>query len=131
MCSLLTTPEEATSANKLPLVKQLRHRLAEFPEGVAFLTLALLFVFFAITAENFLGGLALSNVLTYASINGLIVVGVATLMIAGEFDLSVGSTFAVASYVFAITMNHDVAPLSEMSRGLRLEPFSSACRNRD
>ena len=33
------------------------------------------------------------------------------LMISGEFDLSVGSTFAVASYVFALSMNAGVPPL--------------------
>jgi simple sugar transport system permease protein len=42
------------------------------------------------------------------------VIGVAMLMIAGEFDLSVGSTFAVASYVFALSMNAGVPPLLAM-----------------
>jgi simple sugar transport system permease protein len=35
-----------------------------------------------------------------------VVVGVAMLMISGEFDLSVGSTFAVASYIFALSVEN-------------------------
>jgi simple sugar transport system permease protein len=46
---------------------------------------------------------------------GIIVVGVGALMIAGEFDLSVGSNFAVASYVWAILMNAGVPPLAAMA----------------
>jgi simple sugar transport system permease protein len=57
---------------------------------------------------------ALSNILSFASILGIIVVGVAMLMIAGEFDLSVGSTFAVASFVWALSMNAGLAPLPAM-----------------
>jgi simple sugar transport system permease protein len=45
---------------------------------------------------------------------GIMVVGVAMLMIAGEFDLSIGSTFAVASFVFALTMTAGLAPLPAM-----------------
>jgi len=52
--------------------------------------------------------------LSFASIMGIMTVGVALLMIAGEFDLSVGSTFAVASFVFALTMNAGVPPLLAM-----------------
>jgi simple sugar transport system permease protein len=50
--------------------------------------------------------LAISNILTFASITGIVVVGVAMLMISGEFDLSVGSTFAVASYIFALSVEN-------------------------
>jgi simple sugar transport system permease protein len=62
----------------------------ESPEIAAFITLLLVFLFFAFSAPNFLTAYALSNVLTFASIYGIVVVGVA-LMISGEFDLSVGS----------------------------------------
>ena len=46
-----------------------------------------------------------------ASIKGIFVLGVAMLMISGEFDLSVGSTLAVAAYVFAILMEQDYSCL--------------------
>jgi len=90
---------------------RLRYSLANFPEVVALVSFLAVFVFFAVAADNFLTPLAISNILTFASITGIVVVGVAMLMISGEFDLSVGSTFAVASYVFALSMNTGVAPI--------------------
>jgi simple sugar transport system permease protein len=85
---------------------RLRYSLANFPEVVALASFLALFVFFAVAADNFLTPLAMSNILTFASITGIVVVGVAMLMISGEFDLSVGSTFAVASYVFALSVEN-------------------------
>lgn len=82
----------------------IRARLADFPEVVALISFLLLFLFFAFRAENFLSLVSLTNILTIASIKGIFVVGVAMLMISGEFDLSVGSTLAVAAYVFALTL---------------------------
>ena len=52
--------------------------------------------------------------MTIASIKGIFAVGVAVLMISGEFDLSVGSTLAVAGYIFALTLENG------MSAGLAL-----------
>ncbi|MCZ7542127.1 MAG: ABC transporter permease [Anaerolineae bacterium] len=92
-------------------VTHLRYRLTESPELVTLITLIIIFAFFSVAADNFLTMSALSNVLTFASINGVIVLGVATLMISGEFDLSVGATLAVAGYVFVIAINSGVAPL--------------------
>jgi len=95
-------------------VTRLRYRLAEHSELVTLISFTLLFLFFSVAAEHFLTPLALSNILSFASILGIIVVGVAMLMIAGEFDLSVGSTFAVASFVWALSMNAGLAPLPAM-----------------
>jgi simple sugar transport system permease protein len=81
---------------------------------VALISFLLFFIFFAIAAPNFLTPFAQANILTFASISGIMVIGVAMLMIAGEFDLSVGSTFAVASYIFALSMNAGVPPLLAM-----------------
>lgn len=93
---------------------QLRARLANFPEIVALISFLALFVFFAIRAENFLSLVSLTNILTIASIKGIFVVGVAMLMISGEFDLSVGSTLAVAAYIFALTLESGVSPILAM-----------------
>jgi simple sugar transport system permease protein len=96
------------------ITTRLRYGLTNFSEIVALISFLVLFLFFAIAADNFLTGFALANILTFASITGIVVVGVAMLMIAGEFDLSVGSTFAVASYVFALSMNAGVPPVLAM-----------------
>ncbi|MBC8447865.1 MAG: ABC transporter permease [Chloroflexi bacterium] len=81
---------------------------------MALVSFLAVFLFFSFAANNFLTPVAISNILSFASILGIIVVGVAMLMIAGEFDLSVGSTFAVTSFVFALTMNSGVPPLVAM-----------------
>jgi simple sugar transport system permease protein len=81
---------------------------------VALISFSILALVFCFTAEHFLTPVAISNILSFASILGIIVVGVAMLMIAGEFDLSVGSTFAVTSFVFALTMNAGIPPLLAM-----------------
>jgi simple sugar transport system permease protein len=78
------------------------------------ITFLVVFLLFAIMAPHFLTSLALADIASFASIMGIIVVGVAMLMIAGEFDLSVGSNFAVCSYVWAILMNAGVPPLAAM-----------------
>lgn len=88
-----------------------RQRLAEHPEAVALISFLLIFAFFSLANANFLTPISLSNILTFGSITGIVVVGVAILMISGEFDLSVGSTFAVASYVFALSLNAGTVPV--------------------
>jgi simple sugar transport system permease protein len=82
-----------------------RHRLSYIPEAVVLISFLLLFIFFSIFAPHFLTPLAIGNILTFASITGIIVIGVGMLMVSGEFDLSVGSNFALASYVLAISLN--------------------------
>ncbi len=89
----------------------LRQKIAEYPEAVAFFSFLVIFAFFSLANPNFLTPISISNILTFGSITGIVVVGVAMLMISGEFDLSVGSTFAVASYVFALTLNAGIPPL--------------------
>jgi len=75
-------------------------RLASSPVPVITFVFIVVFVFFSFSAPNFLSFYVLSNILTFASVYGIIVVGVGFLMISGEFDLSVGSVLAVSGYVF-------------------------------
>jgi simple sugar transport system permease protein len=93
---------------------RLRYSLYNFSEVVALISFLIIFLFFAVAADNFLTPFAMANILTFASITGIMVVGVAMLMISGEFDLSVGSVFAVSSYVFALSMNAGVPPVAAM-----------------
>jgi len=81
---------------------------------VGLITLLLVFIFFAVSAPNFLTAFALSNILTFASVFGIIVVGIAFLMISGEFDLSVGSNLAVAGFVFLLGLLGGVPPILAM-----------------
>jgi simple sugar transport system permease protein len=78
--------------------------LSDSSEVVVLISFAAIFLFFALRADHFLSLLSITNILTLASVKGIFVVGVAMLMISGEFDLSVGSILAVAAFVFAITL---------------------------
>ena len=82
-----------------------RHRLSYIPEAVVLISFILLFLFFSFSAPHFLSALSIGNILTFGSITGVIVIGVGMLMVSGEFDLSVGSNFALASYVLALSLN--------------------------
>lgn len=84
--------------------RKIKAQLSNYSEVVVSISFVTLFIVFALTADNFLSLLSLTNILTLASIQGIFVLGVAMLMISGEFDLSVGSTLAVGAYVFAILL---------------------------
>jgi simple sugar transport system permease protein len=88
-----------------------RYRLATIPEVVALVSFLAVFLFFSLATDTFLTPIAFANILTFGSITGIMVIGVAMLMISGEFDLSVGATFAVASYVFALSLIAGTAPI--------------------
>ncbi len=86
-------------------VAAVRHRLSYIPEAVVLISFLLLFGFFSFFAPHFLTALSIGNILTFGSITGIIVIGVGMLMVSGEFDLSVGSNFALASYILALSVN--------------------------
>ena len=80
-------------------------------ELVVIISVVVLFIVFATTTgENFLSNLAISNIVTFSAILGIIVLGVAVLMIAGEFDLSVGSMFAVIGFTFGVLLVEGLDP---------------------
>ena len=54
----------------------LRYRLAVFPELVALISFAAVFLFFAVFASYFLSPVSVSNMLTFGSNMGIIVIGV-------------------------------------------------------
>jgi simple sugar transport system permease protein len=104
--------------SRATFLAQLRYRFADIPEVVSFVSLLALFIFFSIAAGNFLTPMSIANILTFASITGIVVIGVSILMIAGEFDLSVGSNFAVASYVFVLSLKAGMNPILSMLTAL-------------
>ena len=79
-------------------------RVVARPESGVVLAALIVYAFFAIMAPHFLTERVTSNILLSSASLGIIAVGVATLMIAGQFDLSVGSVygFGAAVVVFAI-----------------------------
>src|SRR5580658_7052780 len=63
----------------------------------------------AATSPNFLTGTNLLNILRQVSIVGILAVGVVIVLVAGNFDLSVGATLTLAAVVSVQMQPTDVA----------------------
>jgi simple sugar transport system permease protein len=106
------TPPRAAPAARVRRVSTLRSWLTR-PELAAVGGAILVFLFFAITASDsgFLSQTGTASYLEVAAQVGIVGVPVALLMIAGEFDLSVGSMVAAAGMIIAITVEEYLWPL--------------------
>jgi simple sugar transport system permease protein len=105
--------ETLTSAVSAPKQLSLSRRLSMIPETGALVMFLAVFGFFALFAPHFLTATSLAGMLNLASITGTIAIGTTMLMIAGEFDMSVGSIMALAAMTFIqlanAGMNHVLA----------------------
>lgn len=84
------------------------YTLTTLPETAAFVGVAGVFVFFALTAGES-GFLTLAGTVNYVQVAaelGIIVVPVSMLMIAGEFDLSVGSMLGASAIMYSYAVTH-------------------------
>ena len=79
--------------------------LANYPEGGVIIAALALIVFFSLATEHFLSVSSFHSMLNLATIWGITAVGVALLMISGEFDLSVGSVLGLSAVEVAIMMS--------------------------
>ncbi|SHE93435.1 monosaccharide ABC transporter membrane protein, CUT2 family [Ruegeria intermedia] len=78
-------------------------KLMKRPELGAIAGAILVFIFFAITADETMFTLAgIMNFMTPAAQLGILAIGAALLMIGGEFDLSIGSMVAFAGLFFGV-----------------------------
>ena len=85
----------------MPKLKKL---LTTKENGVLF-SLIILLGIFAYLSENFLSLATFGPICSVSAEIGLIALGATILMIVGEFDLSIGSTFAMCGMIFAILSN--------------------------
>lgn len=74
-------------------------KLLKRPEVGAIASLLVIWTIFAFIAPRFLSSANMGNILTAAAEMGIIAVGMALLIITGEFDISVGSVFVLAPIV--------------------------------
>src|ERR1700752_3412617 len=97
---------EATSRAGEPagLVVRLRQLTQASALGAA-IAAAITVVVFAIIAPNFLSPRSLSAVLAIAAEAGIVAFGITILMIAGEFDLSVGSVLGLCALSVPLMMS--------------------------
>jgi len=84
-------------------------RWPEFGVIIAFLTLLIIFSIFS---SKFLTLRNITGILTIVSELGIMAIGVAFLMIAGEFDLSVSSVYALSGFLFVTLSNGFNSPLA-------------------
>jgi simple sugar transport system permease protein len=113
MAATQTSPPAATGpATRVRNVGTLR-ALAGRPELAAVAGSLLVFLFFAAVAgdNGFLSTAGTASYLEVAAQVGIVGVPVAVLMIAGEFDLSVGSMVGAAGMIIAITTSEFTWPL--------------------
>ena len=78
------------------------------PESGVVLAALIVYAFFAIMAPHFLTERVTANILVSSASLGIIAVGVATLMIAGQFDLSVGSVYGLSAAVVVFAINFGI-----------------------
>ena len=90
-------------------MKRLLKIYLEKPELAAVVFMVLLLVVFQIRSDGvFLGAQNLRGMLGLLPEMGLVAIGVTLLMICGEFDLSVGSVFALTPMTMAVLLAADV-----------------------
>ncbi len=75
------------------------------PEAGAVLATICVFAFFAAFADKFLSAQVMSNVFLLSAELGIVAIGIAMLMVAGEFDLSIGSVFGLGAAITILTLN--------------------------
>ncbi|MCK4600715.1 ABC transporter permease [Candidatus Bipolaricaulota bacterium] len=83
-------------------------RLFRMREVGVLLALILIMLFFGFYTSTFFTAKNLTNVLRQSSVLGIMAMAVTLLMISGEFDLSIGSTFAFSSIVCVVMMESGV-----------------------
>lgn len=80
-------------------------QIRRWPEFGVILAFSTIFIVFSILAPKFLTLRNLTGVFTIVSELGIMTIGVAFLMIAGEFDLSVSSVYAFSGFLFVTLAN--------------------------
>jgi simple sugar transport system permease protein len=86
----------------------------------------IVWLIFWLFVPNFGTVRTVSGVLNAASINAIVVIGVTMLMIAGEFDLSVGAVMAMGGYVFAGIMVEGGSPIVAVGLALLVSTLLGA-----
>lgn len=85
--------------------------LLRAPQYASLVILVVVFALFAIGNRDFLSPLNISNMLAFLPELGIIALGMALLLTAGEFDLSVGAVFAFVPVVVMLLVQGGVMPL--------------------
>jgi len=87
-------------------------RIRRWPEFGVMIAFLVLFIIFSLLSSKFFTLHNLTGILTIVSELGIMTIGIAFLMIAGEFDLSVSSVYALSGFLFVTLANRFYSPLA-------------------
>jgi len=87
-------------------------QIRRWPEFGVIIAFLVLLTIFSIFSSKFFTLRNITGILTIVSELGIMAIGVAFLMIAGEFDLSVSSVYALSGFLFVILANRFNSPMS-------------------
>ncbi|MCD6364235.1 MAG: ABC transporter permease [Synergistetes bacterium] len=90
------------------LKKKEIHRLIRYSEIGALIGFLGVFVVFSVISKNFLTPSNFASIFTISAELGIVTIGITFLMIAGEFDLSVGSVFAIVPMFVILFSSHGI-----------------------
>jgi simple sugar transport system permease protein len=79
-----------------------RRWVVESPIAGPMITLVGVFVLFSLFVPNFLTMRSISGIVNAATMTGVVTIGITMLMIAGEFDLSVGPMMAMGGFLYGM-----------------------------
>ena len=96
-------PQTGRPVDETPLGR-IKAFLAYRPETAALFSMVIVFVVFAFVAEDFVTQASMFSIITLSSERGIVAVGVTLLLIAGHFDLSVGSVLGLTAILVAQLM---------------------------
>jgi ribose transport system permease protein len=104
------SPEAVTTPSAAPTSAVPTQRRRQVPETAALIVVLIaLGIFFTITSPYFLNYDNIVNILTAAAVTGIIAAPATMLLIAGQFDLSVGSAAAFCGAVLAsLALHNDI-----------------------
>ncbi|HBY56984.1 MAG TPA: ABC transporter permease [Candidatus Atribacteria bacterium] len=87
-------------------------QIRRWPEFGVIIAFIILLTIFSIFSSKFLTLRNITGILTIVSELGIMAIGIAFLMIAGEFDLSVSSVYALSGFLFVTLANKFNSPLA-------------------
>ena len=81
-------------------ISKIRRIFSESTLAGPLAVLIVIFILLSLFVPKFLSFRSVSGIINAATLTGALTIGIALLMISGEFDLSVGSTLAVGGYLY-------------------------------
>jgi simple sugar transport system permease protein len=88
-----------------------RRRFGVSPIAGPLLTFVVAFVLFSLFVPNFFTMRTISGIVNASVLTGIVTIGVTMLMIAGEFDLSVGALMAMGGFVYGLVTVSGAPPV--------------------